>query len=258
MTIHENAGRWLNIRWRLAIKCVAIVFVLSSGYIWTVGQSGLPTVNKNLCDLWNSLSPSKVEDCAFEWVILGLWQLIFAVAILLLIFEAISWAVRVLNRSPTRPHQEGPACAPAAPDLDRALALRDKYQDRLEKFKELRQRYDQMIVGRMALCRLPSERRTPEGPGAAAVFSELSSRLTQTIHDDVDMIVRLSGLVQEPLSQLAEAPDEENALSDKGTYRRLYHLRQRASLLLDQVQVAYLRKLQDAQTIIDTQSQPHA
>jgi hypothetical protein len=37
---------------RWTIRILSGLVVMTFGYVWTVGQSGLTGVNQNLCDLW--------------------------------------------------------------------------------------------------------------------------------------------------------------------------------------------------------------
>lgn len=74
------------------------LLVLSGGYIWTVGQSGLSTTNQNLCELVNSLSPVTFEGCKVQLWIAGLWVALSVAAGIYLVALTLIWVVRRVQR----------------------------------------------------------------------------------------------------------------------------------------------------------------
>src|SRR5262245_6951089 len=76
-------------RWTLRI--LSGLCVLTFGYVWTVGQAGLNSTNKNLCELWNAVWPWPWESCAFHTAILMLWAVAAIVSLTFLITELVRW-----------------------------------------------------------------------------------------------------------------------------------------------------------------------
>ena len=73
------------------LKAGAGLLVVSGGYTWTVGQSGLNQTNQNLCDLVNSLSPYSFEGCKVQLWIVGLWGLLCVAAFVYLAWAAVGF-----------------------------------------------------------------------------------------------------------------------------------------------------------------------
>jgi hypothetical protein len=74
----------------LAFRIFSGLLVMTFGYTWTVGQSGLDRVNNNLCELWAGTF-AKPSSCEFNKYILWLWGLGALVAALFLIFDLARW-----------------------------------------------------------------------------------------------------------------------------------------------------------------------
>lgn len=92
------------------IKAGAGLLVMSGGYVWTVGQSGLNNTNQNLCDLVNSLAPYTFEGCKVQLWIVGLWALLCVAAAVYLGALAVRWLIGSLRPVPvaTGAAQAGP------------------------------------------------------------------------------------------------------------------------------------------------------
>jgi hypothetical protein len=76
---------------RWAFRIVSGLFVVTSAYVWTVGQTGLDATNKNLCELWAKVSHQTLSSCELhEWV-LTIWIGGFFAAVGFLIFDLIRW-----------------------------------------------------------------------------------------------------------------------------------------------------------------------
>lgn len=71
---------------------------LSVGYTWTVGQSGLASTNRNLCDLWQSLGFWKYDACEFQYWLLVLWALLSIAAAIYLLSEVFRFILAVKLR----------------------------------------------------------------------------------------------------------------------------------------------------------------
>lgn len=71
---------------------------VSLGYSWTVGQSGLETTNKNLCDLARSVSGAALGHCEVEHWIVGLWIVFTVVAASYLLYETFRFILAKSRR----------------------------------------------------------------------------------------------------------------------------------------------------------------
>ncbi|MEK7995333.1 MAG: hypothetical protein AAB403_16140 [Planctomycetota bacterium] len=83
---------------RRLFRVVAGLLVLSGGYTWTVGQSGLAATNQNLCELVNSFVPFSLEGCQVQYWIAGLWCVLWSVAAIFLSVEGFRWILRIERR----------------------------------------------------------------------------------------------------------------------------------------------------------------
>ena len=74
-------------------RIISALLVMTFGYIWTVGQGGFGTVNKNLCDLLENTF-GRPPSCQFNKVILQLWGIGALCAVLFLISDLVRWLRR--------------------------------------------------------------------------------------------------------------------------------------------------------------------
>jgi hypothetical protein len=68
-----------------AIRIISGLAVMTAPYIWTVGQAGLETANKNICELASALIT--LPTCKIHFVYFGLWGIGLAAAILFIAFD---------------------------------------------------------------------------------------------------------------------------------------------------------------------------
>jgi hypothetical protein len=61
---------------------LAVAAAVSLGFAWTVGQTGLKQVNRNLCELWESLPLPHYERCEFQYTLVALWLIVAAAIVL--------------------------------------------------------------------------------------------------------------------------------------------------------------------------------
>jgi hypothetical protein len=65
---------------------------MTGGYVALVGQTGLDPANRNLCDLYRSITGLPfVSSCKFESLILSGWKIAAAVAVLFLLIDTAFW-----------------------------------------------------------------------------------------------------------------------------------------------------------------------
>lgn len=75
----------------MAARIISALFVMTFGFAWTVGQAGLETTNRNLCELVTALSPVAVRDCHVANWIVWLWGLGAVAAFIFLIVDITRW-----------------------------------------------------------------------------------------------------------------------------------------------------------------------
>jgi hypothetical protein len=80
-----------------AFRIISGLAVMTAPYVWTVGQAGLETANKNICELATALVT--LPTCKIHFVYFGVWLFGLAAAILFIIFDA----ARFMRRAAT-PH----------------------------------------------------------------------------------------------------------------------------------------------------------
>jgi hypothetical protein len=71
---------------------------VSGGYIWTVGQGGFETTNKNLCVLWEHLPLPAYHSCEFQYVLVIAWTVVILTAAVWVIVSAARLISRVQSR----------------------------------------------------------------------------------------------------------------------------------------------------------------
>jgi hypothetical protein len=71
---------------------------LSAGYVWTVGQGGFESTNKNLCTLWAHLPLPAYQSCEFQYVLVIAWALVILVAAAWLFVSTVRLIGGILNR----------------------------------------------------------------------------------------------------------------------------------------------------------------
>jgi hypothetical protein len=75
----------------VAARIVSGLFVVTFGFAWTVGQAGLETTNRNLCDLAAAVWWRPITDCHFANWIVWLWGIGALGALVFLIVDAVRW-----------------------------------------------------------------------------------------------------------------------------------------------------------------------
>lgn len=79
---------------------VAVAVAVTTGFTWTVGQSGLRQTNSNLCDLWKSLPLPSYPSCEFQYVLPLVWGLVFFLALGWAFFELVKLIRKLDGRGP--------------------------------------------------------------------------------------------------------------------------------------------------------------
>jgi len=80
-------------RWSLRI--LSGLTIMTAPYIWTVGQTGLESANRNLCDLLSTASPWPLPSCKFHMTYLGLWVIGILVAIAFAMFDTTRYVKKI-------------------------------------------------------------------------------------------------------------------------------------------------------------------
>src|SRR5215510_6628095 len=75
-----------------AFRIFSALTVATLAYVWTVGQAGLETTNKNVCQLANSFVP--LNDCEVHYWFVGLWIAGFAAAMAFIAVDFARFAKR--------------------------------------------------------------------------------------------------------------------------------------------------------------------
>jgi len=80
-----------------AFRILSGLWIVTFGYILTIGQAGLEPVNRNICELFNTVSPWPWQSCAFQNVIVALWALGAVASAIFLSVELIRWVRKKLK-----------------------------------------------------------------------------------------------------------------------------------------------------------------
>lgn len=82
---------------RIAVRLFfSALMALTLGYAWTVGQTGMEAVNKNLCELW-SATVAPLQFCRFNLHLRDLWVIGSLIFFAFLLSEAVLWGLRRRN-----------------------------------------------------------------------------------------------------------------------------------------------------------------
>jgi len=87
----------------VAVRIISGLLVMTFGFAWTVGQAGLETTNRNLCDLVAAVSHQPIVDCHFANWIVWLWGLGALAAFVFLVVDVSRWLLG--RRSPATADQ---------------------------------------------------------------------------------------------------------------------------------------------------------
>jgi hypothetical protein len=100
--------------WRALLRVAAAFFVLTTGYIWTVGQTGVSETNKHLCELGRQFVAGLSDTCEIHQAFAWAWGVLFLAACgYLLYFAAHFVAKRVATARPVT--SGAPPAAPLSP-----------------------------------------------------------------------------------------------------------------------------------------------
>src|ERR1035441_11082528 len=69
-------------------KIIAWLWVMTYGYAWTLGQSGLATVDRNLCELWDAVFWQTLE-CHPHNFLLPAWGIGAFIAVVFLVTDFV-------------------------------------------------------------------------------------------------------------------------------------------------------------------------
>lgn len=82
--------------WKRLISGCALLFAITSAYVWNVGQTGVSTFNHNLCELLRRHGPIP-DECNIDNWILVLWAVLATTAVLFLIYQVVAFGIRALG-----------------------------------------------------------------------------------------------------------------------------------------------------------------
>jgi hypothetical protein len=68
-------------------RILSWVLIVTGGLVWTVGQAGLDSTDKNLCELASKIWQTPIEGCHIVPAFLILWQIAFWAALVFLIID---------------------------------------------------------------------------------------------------------------------------------------------------------------------------
>lgn len=71
--------------WKLLISGCALLFTITSAYVWSVGQTGVSTFNQNVCELLRRHGP------------IVLWAFLAVAAVLFLIYQIVAFGIGALR-----------------------------------------------------------------------------------------------------------------------------------------------------------------
>src|SRR6478752_4065308 len=77
---------------------IAAAVAVTTGFTWTVGQSGLHQTNTNLCDLWKSLPLPAYPSCEFQFILPIIWGFAFCLAVVWACIELFRLIQRLTAR----------------------------------------------------------------------------------------------------------------------------------------------------------------
>jgi hypothetical protein len=197
-----RAGAARGRRMRGIVSIFSAMMVLTLGYSWTVGQSSLLQTNKNLCELWNAVSPVPYSSCEFHYVLVGGWTVAAVIVTIILATRSALWVrqtalphggIRPLSKhwytasapylAKLRPHHvitlgltialigviwqwRRPAVDPLVADLRTQLDLQAKEIERLKK------------QGVTTVPSIPPAASNPSPPGGLSVLTPLYREFT--------------------------------------------------------------------------------
>lgn len=75
-----------------AFRIISGLVIMTAPYIWTVGQAGLETANKNICELASSLTP--LPTCQIHFVYALIWGIGLTAAVAFICFDASKFVRR--------------------------------------------------------------------------------------------------------------------------------------------------------------------
>jgi hypothetical protein len=78
----------------ISARIISALVVMTFGFAWTVGQAGLETTNRNLCDLARAVWFRPIADCQIANWIVWLWGIGAIFALVFLIADGTRWVLR--------------------------------------------------------------------------------------------------------------------------------------------------------------------
>jgi hypothetical protein len=97
-----------------AFRIVSALVVMTAPYVWTVGQAGLETANKNICELATSVLP--FSNCHVQHLYVGAWIIGFLAAVGFILFDL----ARIIHRAVLRGKSTEDPSAPSVSARPRA------------------------------------------------------------------------------------------------------------------------------------------
>jgi hypothetical protein len=75
-------------------RVISWVWVVTVGLTWTVGQAGVDSTERNLCELAAKIWRAPIPNCHIETWMVGFWEAGAILAVLFLLADAARWAIR--------------------------------------------------------------------------------------------------------------------------------------------------------------------
>jgi hypothetical protein len=72
-------------------RIISWVLIVTGGLTWTVGQAGVGTTDKNLCELASAIWQAPIQNCHIVPLLVYLWQAGLVLAVIFLIFDFLRW-----------------------------------------------------------------------------------------------------------------------------------------------------------------------
>jgi hypothetical protein len=77
---------------RLALRVISLVFAVTVAFVWTVGQAGMSSVDKNVCELAHAWFPSifvNAPQCAAHVWFWSIWEVSLVLAVVFLVCDLL-------------------------------------------------------------------------------------------------------------------------------------------------------------------------
>jgi hypothetical protein len=75
-------------------RIISWVLIVTGGLTWTIGQAGLDTTDKNLCEMAGKIWQAPIEGCHIVPALVTLWKLGFFAALVFLVIDGYHWLAK--------------------------------------------------------------------------------------------------------------------------------------------------------------------